>query len=190
MKRRLIGLGLTVVLAGGCSDANPGSVGGATASGEVAMAGTPEGIPAHAPDRFGFGYGCRHDGSIRQSGRAVRDADLSSAAASARWRRDRVDAIRPASARPPAAGRAGGAAARSAIAAAGVRGPRIDGAIVHRAEVQRQHLMQQSKCTWAGEGGGVAQPRVYVPPPHPKVQTFEQFEVWQINLKFCRGPPL
>ena len=34
----------------------------------------------------------------------------------------------------------GGAAARSAIAAAGVRGPRIDGAIVHRAEVQRQHL--------------------------------------------------
>ena len=46
---------LLVGALGACSDSIPGSSGGAMATPEVAMAGTPDGIPAHAPDRFGFG---------------------------------------------------------------------------------------------------------------------------------------
>ena len=53
--RRAAGLCLAAGLFAACSDGNRGAMGGSTAADEVAVAGTPEGLPAHAPDRFGFG---------------------------------------------------------------------------------------------------------------------------------------
>lgn len=49
------GLCATIVFLGACTDGDRSPAGGTEAMGEVAMAGTPEGIPSHAPARFGFG---------------------------------------------------------------------------------------------------------------------------------------
>ncbi|MGB1656401.1 MAG: c-type cytochrome [Longimicrobiales bacterium] len=55
MRALAAGLCATIALLGACTEGDRTAAGAAAAPGEVAMAGTPEGIPSHAPARFGFG---------------------------------------------------------------------------------------------------------------------------------------
>jgi mono/diheme cytochrome c family protein len=55
MRSLVTGLCLTIGLLTACSDGDRSATRATAASGEVAMAGTADGIPSHAPGRFGFG---------------------------------------------------------------------------------------------------------------------------------------